>query len=132
MNKTGVIITLIGIGLFFISIFASEGYSSRDSIMWNMYNMKVVIIDTQRLIYDKPPTPTPEAEDPIQKEKRRRLRELKGFGWLGDEPGLGSGLGPSPRVVGRRVSMPLSFLLSLSTILILIGIGKIILSKKQK
>jgi hypothetical protein len=43
MSKTGIIITLIGIGLFLISVFASEGYDQQRTIIGNMYSMEVVI-----------------------------------------------------------------------------------------
>ncbi len=86
MKKHGIILLLVGIGLFFISIFSSSGYVGRRSIMSDMYNMEVVICEG-------------------------------GSRW---EDGKVSG----------RHTIPLSLLLSLSTIIILTGIGVILLSKK--
>jgi hypothetical protein len=125
MSKTGIIITLIGLGLFLISIFASDGYDERRTIIGNMYSMEVVIYPG-RLEWGKEvePVPKDEPSGPQSKEKDavmaidlKKLRER-----------IESS---SPRIVGR-ISIPLPHLLSLSTIIALVGIGKILLSKKQK
>lgn len=107
MSKSGIIITLIGIGVFLISIFASEGYDQRRSIMGNMYSMEVVIYGGRVVypVYPSSDTPGSQAE---------RLSKYS-----------------SPSIEGR-LSIPLRYLLSLSTVITLVGIGKILLSKKQK
>lgn len=86
MNKHGIILLLVGIGLFLISIFSSSGYVGRRSLMSDMYNMEVVICEGESRWEDG-------------------------------------------KVAGRH-TIPLSFLLSLSIIIILTGIGIILLSKK--
>lgn len=43
MGKSGIIITLFGVAFFFISIFTSEGYDERRSLMGNIYSMEVEI-----------------------------------------------------------------------------------------
>ena len=121
--RKGIIIILIGIGLFFISMFASEGYEEKRSLMGNIYSMEVVI-DPGRLEWGKPVKPVPKDENsgPRSKEKYElseafnKLREIVELS--------------TPRIVGRK-SIPLSFLLSLSTIITLVGIGKIVLSKTK-
>ena len=115
--RKGIIITLIGIGLFIISIFASEGYDQQRSLMGNIYGMEVVI-SSGRLEWkaiepaqkDEPSGARSKEEDELFRawEKLQNVKE--------------------PSIVGR-ISIPLSFLLSLCTIITLVGIGKIILSK---
>jgi len=122
VNKSGVIITLIGIGLFFISILASEGYDQRRSIMGNIYSMEVVIFPG-RLEWGKP-VESPQKDEPSgprSKEEEELFKAMKKF-----RENV-----KSSSIVGR-ISIPLSFLLSLCTIITLVGIGKVILSKKQK
>jgi len=122
MSKSGIIITLIGIGLFLISIFAPEGYDQHRSIMANMYSMEVVIWPG-RLEWGKSveSAPKDEPSGPRSKEKDELFEALKKLREKIDSS--------SPRIVGR-ISIPLSYLLSLSTIIALVGIGKILLSKK--
>ncbi|MBU0699896.1 hypothetical protein KKE26_01140 [bacterium] len=117
MNTNGTIITLIGISLFLVSIFASKGYEQGRSIMGNMYRMEVVISEGKVVVYDTTPDTTPKKGQTNLDEAFEAFREYNQY--------------HSSSIVGRY-SIPLSFLLSLSTIITLVGIGKIILSKKQK
>ena len=113
MSKSGIIITFIGIGLFLISIFASEGYDQQRTIMGNMYSMEVVIYPGRLEV--KPVEPL---------DRYLIYPESEG------KPRPGRDLLSSTRIVGR-ISIPLPLLFSLSTIITLVGIGKILLSKKQ-
>jgi hypothetical protein len=123
MRKNGIIITLIGIGLFLISIFFSEGYSPRRDIISNMYNMEIVI-NEGRLV-DDTGLYSSDYEDSVSAGKGA-------FGGLmGREPGERSVHLGTVKIEGR-LSIPLKYLLALSTIITLVGIGKILLPKKQK
>lgn len=109
MRRSGIIITLIGIGLFLISIFLSEGYNPRGDIISNMYAMELVIDPGRN-------DSGGFAVDSYQKDKK--------------------GLTPMPPLLDTRIegrlSIPLTVLLSLSTMITLIGVGIILSSKKQR
>jgi len=94
MSKSCIIITLIGIGLFLISIFASEGYDQRRTIMGNMYSMEVVIYPG-RLEWGKAveSAPKDEPSGPRSKEDDELPEALKKL-----RQNIESS---SPRIVGR-------------------------------
>jgi hypothetical protein len=126
MRKIGIIITLIGIGLFVISILFSEGYDPRLNIIYNMYNMKIVICPG-RVVDEGPRLSAEEWERRAQALNELAMGKLPKEHKKYLDPGAGS---PTYKIVGRW-EIPLNHLLSLSTVITLVGVGIILLTKNK-
>ena len=139
MRKSGIIITLIGIGLFLISIFASEKYDPRRDIISNMYSMEMVL-DSGRLVYEENERPKQYSTPAIKEKENKKESESPPPGMIKNREAYGRLLDAfkrdpgsfyiPPKIEGRK-SISLTGLLALSTIITLFGIGQILLSKKQ-
>lgn len=99
----GIIIILVGVGLLFISIFFSSGSYHKFDFMTNLQIMEVVL--------DK---------GTIVSQEEKKPKTL-----------LDAAFPDPPKRVGK-VAIPLKYLLSMSVLLVLIGIGIVLLSKNNK
>jgi len=136
--RSAIIITLIGIGLFFISIFMAEGYVRELGLVYNMYHMEIVIwpgryewVEPDRpeiklKSKDASPGPPREALEPAEREASREeaIEAIRQFMQTRQSE-------PYLRTVGE-ISMQLSHAFALSIIIALVGVGKILLSKYKK
>ena len=136
--KKGIIIMLIGIGLFLNSIFFSEGYSPQADLITNIRWMELVIY-TGKIV-----TPDIDEIDEMISKGEITIRKVPDYSVPGEDAEVAARrkqlietaekllIAEKLQRIEGKLSIPFKYLLSLSTIVTLVGIGLILLSKKQK
>ena len=133
-KNTGIIILIVGIGVFFISIIFSTGYNPYKPFFYNIISPEMEIVFSKGKkgsIYKDPyallDTLYPDLDTVERNLRIRRIEKDKSYQKRLTEEAVNQKIG-----LEGRIAIPLKYMLSLSIVLILTGVGIILLSKKEK